>query len=516
MEMRPVVEPATSAPEPTLATLLQAVPAFIAGADLAEFVTCLVTDAKTLDKNGRDALVNANVRRVRIGQAWAVSMPAKRTEREAWMTAQGVAHGLGLTRVRQIVRAATALGKAIADVSADRLPITVLDRKLEAIPTALKAVLEGRGPDQPQPRKAKAIPSNAQERRLVFAAKVDAALKAVFAGHEMEIPAALKAISKPAPTAVPKPTPGPIVKAEPEETRLGPVLHYAGGKTFVAPLLAQVLGKLPPDAEIREPYCGGASVSIHMLLTGRASKVWLNDLDPVVQAVWNSVIHEPDALCTALDGIVHGSAEFKKLRAAVNKRTLAGPELAAAAIYVQKFAYKGTRQGEFRTDPLKWVAAVAATRVREAHGLLAGRVVHGECTGRDALEVIRAPGNAVLFLDPPYWRVGTWMYRKAYKLEAEFQALADALHYHPDRPNHPWIMTIGDDEVSDRMHIPGSAIHRIRSGVRWLKTKGRMSETPDGEPGWLLDLDREDVPRRELLITSAERVNDSETVLLRI
>lgn len=69
--------------------------------------------------------------------------------------------------------------------------------------------------------------------------------------------------------------------------------------------------------------------------------------------------------------------------------------------------------------------------------------------------------------------------------------------------DNPWVMTIGDDEVSNEMVIPGARVHRIRSGVRWKKTKGRMSGTAQGDDGWLLDLARQTKPpKRELLITS--------------
>ncbi len=499
-----MVEPADvahSPPEPTLAALLQSVPEFSTGTDLAAFVTGLVADANLLDKNGRDALVNANVRRFRIGQAWAASVPKKRSDREAWMRVQGEAHDLGLTRVRQIVRAAVALDKALSTVSADRLPIAVLDRKLEAIPTAVRAVLDGRAPDQRATRRPRTMPSTPGQRLQVFAERVTKVIKAIFSGHEAEVPAALKALAKSG-TTVADPTRrlASPTKVHDEEPRLGPVMQYAGGKTYVAPFLAEVLGRLPPDAELREPFCGGASVSVHMLLTGRATKVWLNDLDPVVQAMWNAVIHEPDDLCRALEAIVHSPANYKEMQKAVNKGDLSGVELAAATIYVQKMSFNSGYKAALK-DGQNWNPAVSVTRAREIHELLCGRVVHGRCTGLDALEVIRAPGNAVLFLDPPYWGVKNGFYRKFYGKKAQFHALAEALRYPHDGPNHPWVMTIGDDEVANEMVIPGARVHRIRSGVRWQKITGRMSGGAGGD-GWLLDLNREDPPKRELLITS--------------
>ena len=139
----------------TIADVLSTVREIGKDEDLAVYVSNAAAEATSYDRHGRAALVSANASRYRMGQAWARTMPRKRADREAWMREQGEPLGLKLTRIRQIIRVARALDKAVSAISADGLPIAILDRRWERIPTAVKAVLEGRDPDAPLPPKPK-------------------------------------------------------------------------------------------------------------------------------------------------------------------------------------------------------------------------------------------------------------------------------------------------------------------------------------------------------------------------
>jgi DNA adenine methylase len=46
-----------------------------------------------------------------------------------------------------------------------------------------------------------------------------------------------------------------------------------------------------------EPYAGGASIALELVLQEFADHVHINDLDPAVWAFWNSVLEDSDALC---------------------------------------------------------------------------------------------------------------------------------------------------------------------------------------------------------------------------
>ena len=133
----------------TIADVLSTVREIGKDEDLAVYVSNAAAEATSYDRHGRAALVSANASRYRIGQAWARAMPKKRADREAWMREQGAPLDLKLTRVRQIIRVARAVDKAIEAISTDGLPISVLDRRLESVPTAIRAVLDGRDPDAP-------------------------------------------------------------------------------------------------------------------------------------------------------------------------------------------------------------------------------------------------------------------------------------------------------------------------------------------------------------------------------
>jgi DNA adenine methylase len=89
---------------------------------------------------------------------------------------------------------------------------------------------------------------------------------------------------------------------------------------------------------------------------------------------------------------------------------------------------------------------------------------HGECTSLDFEEVIRAEGDAVFYLDPPYVAAGKRLYEHAFK-EADHRRLAEAL-----KSRDKWLLSYDDHPlvrelfngcyvypVSLRHQIPGTS-----------------------------------------------------------
>ena len=68
-------------------------------------------------------------------------------------------------------------------------------------------------------------------------------------------------------------------------------LRYPGGKWRIAALFEQLL-TLNGLESVRyvEPYAGGASLALSLLLAGRVAEAHLNDLDPAIYAFWHSLL----------------------------------------------------------------------------------------------------------------------------------------------------------------------------------------------------------------------------------
>src|SRR5712691_9261403 len=75
-------------------------------------------------------------------------------------------------------------------------------------------------------------------------------------------------------------------------------LRYPGGKAKLGKYVKLLVEQNQLlDGVYVEPYAGGASVALSLLLEEYVRRIHINDLDRAVYAFWHSVLHETDALC---------------------------------------------------------------------------------------------------------------------------------------------------------------------------------------------------------------------------
>lgn len=89
-------------------------------------------------------------------------------------------------------------------------------------------------------------------------------------------------------------------------------LRYPGGKNRLAPFIAQICY----DNEIKnhyvEPYSGGASVALFLLLENFVQRVTINDKDRSIYAFWYSVLYQTEALCRLIKDTPITLEEWKR------------------------------------------------------------------------------------------------------------------------------------------------------------------------------------------------------------
>ena len=74
-------------------------------------------------------------------------------------------------------------------------------------------------------------------------------------------------------------------------------LRYPGGKKRLAEFIGQVCQGNGIDGHFVEPFSGGASVALSMLIEGKVERITLNDYDRSIYAFWYSALNDPEALC---------------------------------------------------------------------------------------------------------------------------------------------------------------------------------------------------------------------------
>lgn len=74
-------------------------------------------------------------------------------------------------------------------------------------------------------------------------------------------------------------------------------LRYPGGKNKLAKFIALVCEKNNINGHYIEPYAGGASIALHLLINGYVKEITINDFDKSIYAFWFSVLNKNDELC---------------------------------------------------------------------------------------------------------------------------------------------------------------------------------------------------------------------------
>ena len=244
------------------------------------------------------------------------------------------------------------------------------------------------------------------------------------------------------------------------------ILRYPGGKKKVAKFLAPVL--VPCD-ELREPFFGSGAVTFEALTKPNPPKrVWINDIDLGIAALWTTVIRHPDQLAALVESFRPSVASFKDF-----KESLLDPDAVLSdadrgfrklAVHQMSYSGLGTKAGspiggwdqekvsKAYTVECRWNSRKLVLDIARAHRLLQGRVHENRCTSYDALDVIQAPGDdVVLYMDPPYVGAGQSLYQHSYT-EPGHRGLAEALLNSP----HRWLLSYDDHPL----------VHSLYSSVR--------------------------------------------------
>jgi DNA adenine methylase len=225
-------------------------------------------------------------------------------------------------------------------------------------------------------------------------------------------------------------------------------LRYPGGKRRLAPVIMKILEENQlRDVEYAEPYAGGASVALALLLEEYASVVHINDLSRPVYAFWDAALNRTDELCERIERTGVTMREWKRQRSTYEKRAVANLfDLGFAALFLNRTNRSGIIDGGViggknqtglwgidvrfnKPELIRRIRQVARYRGRI-------RLYHLDAENFTRQVVSGFSKKSFVFFDPPYIEKGKDLYLNEYTL-AGHRALAQCV----TKLKQPWVVT---------------------------------------------------------------------------
>ncbi|MBS1503889.1 MAG: DNA adenine methylase [Bacteroidetes bacterium] len=204
-------------------------------------------------------------------------------------------------------------------------------------------------------------------------------------------------------------------------------LRYPGGKNKLAKFVALICQKNNITGHYVEPYAGGASVALHLLLNGYVKEISINDYDRAIYAFWYSVLNHTDKLCRKIrytDVTVKNWRKFKKVHSNKDQEGLF--KLGFATLFLNRTNRSGIldggiiggidQSGEYKID-CRFNKEELIKRIR----LIAKHKKNIHLYHLDALALVdhitNLPvcANTIFYFDPPYYLKGPSLYMSHYK-----------------------------------------------------------------------------------------------------
>ncbi|CBE67512.1 MAG: DNA adenine methylase [Candidatus Methylomirabilis oxygeniifera] len=226
-------------------------------------------------------------------------------------------------------------------------------------------------------------------------------------------------------------------------------LRYPGGKWRIAPFFERVLllNRLA-GSDYFEPYAGGASLALSLLLANRVTEIYLNDLDPAVHAFWYVVLMRNKDLRELIESTAVTPEEWIRQKEIYKKGRSAGMlAFGFATFFLNRTNHSGimnggmiggkAQEGTWKLDA-RFNKPELLRRIKRI-GSYKKRVHLSQLDAIDFLNHTKPSRDSLVYLDPPYYNAGAKLYLNAYG-PGDHAAVRNAVR----QLDAPWIISYDD------------------------------------------------------------------------
>lgn len=200
-------------------------------------------------------------------------------------------------------------------------------------------------------------------------------------------------------------------------TQVSP-LRWPGGKSkFIAPILMRCNPQ--KMTHFVEPFAGGASVGLALLMAGKCKELYLNDLDYGIYALFLTIKNDPEALIDKIRNFMPSKCAYKNAQSII-KNNYKNQNIFEAGwnlLVANRLAYSGIPKANCMSDPsARWNSETLISRIKNIHHV--SDHIHISCM--DACQFIEEMYwslDSTIFIDPPYKMKGKDLYIRYYNDE---------------------------------------------------------------------------------------------------
>ena len=207
-------------------------------------------------------------------------------------------------------------------------------------------------------------------------------------------------------------------------------LRYPGGKSKIAPYVQSLIySNNLEGCNYIEPYAGGASVALSLIMNGTASIVHINDFDWRIYAFWHSILNNCDEFCERIESVPVSIDEWNKQKDILkNFEDYSIFDVGFSTFFLNRTNISGilkagviggkNQHGNWKIDA-RFNKKGLVDRIRKIHDFKTGIKIYN----KDACDFIRSMQSSLpseksfYYLDPPYYNKGQQLYLNFYKPE---------------------------------------------------------------------------------------------------
>lgn len=232
-------------------------------------------------------------------------------------------------------------------------------------------------------------------------------------------------------------------------------LRYPGGKLKVSEYIKLLIDTNNlNDGHYVEPYAGGASVALDLLINEYVSNIHINDIDIAIYSFWHSTLYDTENFCRLINDTVVSAEEWKKQKFIIkNKDKFSSLEIGFSTFFLNRTNRSGIlnagmiggndQSGNYKIDA-RYNKINLIKRI-ELINRFEDRI---SLNNMDAIEYVQMidstlPNNTLIYLDPPYYKKGKELYINYYNHE-DHREIADIVK---KLTNRYWLVSY-DNEIA--------------------------------------------------------------------